>query len=133
MGKLDDARKAAEAAMQQAMQQGQAAGGGYAAQNIAQAQAESLNVKNEAAALDTAIDPAFAPIEGVSYDDYVKLCVKMQPAGADTAKQYEIAAANGYDEATFKKVSDGYTKRCMENQQFARRLGMDVMAGDAQA
>jgi hypothetical protein len=28
-------------------------------------------------------------------------------------------------------VSDGYTKRCMENQQFARRLGMDVMAGDA--
>jgi len=131
MGKLDDAKKQAEAMMQQAMTQGQAQGGQYAATNIAAAQAESANLKNEAAALDKS-DPMFAPIEGVSYDDYVALCVKMQPAGTDTAKQLEIAIANGYDEAKWKAVSDGYTKRCMENQQFARRLGMDVMAGDAQ-
>lgn len=129
MGKLDDARKQAEEMMQQAMTQGQAQGGGFAAANIAAAQAESAAVKNEAAALDKN-DPMFAPIEGVSYDDYVALCVKMQPAGTDTAKQLEIAKANGYDEAKWKAVSDGYTKRCMENQQFARRLGMDVMAGD---
>ena len=130
MGKLDDARKQAEEMMQQAMTQGQAQGGQYAAMNIASAQAETANLKNEAAALDKN-DPMFAPIEGVSYDDYVALCVKMQPAGTDTAKQLEIAKANGYDEAKWKAVSDGYTKRCMENQQFARRLGMDVMAGDA--
>lgn len=130
MGKLDDARKQAEEMMQQAMTQGQAQGGQYAAANIAAAQAESAAVKNEAAALDKN-DPMFAAIEGVSYDDYVALCVKMQPAGTDTAKQLEIAKANGYDEAKWKAVSDGYTKRCMENQQFARRLGMDVMAGDA--
>ncbi len=129
MGKLDDARKQAEEMMQQAMTQGQAQGGQYAAANIAAAQAESAAVKNEAAALDKN-DPMFAPIEGVSYDDYVALCVKMQPAGTDTAKQLEIAKANGYDEAKWKAVSDGYTKRCMEHQQFARRLGMDVMAGD---
>lgn len=129
MGKLDDARKQAEEMMQQAMTQGQAQGGQYAAANIAAAQAESAAVKQEAAALDKN-DPMFAPIEGVSYDDYVALCVKMQPAGTDAAKQLEIAKANGYDEAKWKAVSDGYTKRCMENQQFARRLGMDVMAGD---
>jgi hypothetical protein len=130
MGKLDDARKQAEEMMQQAMTQGQAQGGQYAAANIAAAQAESAAVKNEAAALDKN-DPMFAPIEGVSYDDYVALCVKMQPAGTDTAKQLEIAKANGYDEAKWKAVSDGYTQRCMQNQQFARRLGMDVMAADA--
>ena len=129
MGKLDDARKQAEEMMQQAMTQGQAQGGQYAGANIAAAQAEAAAVKNEAAALDKN-DPMFAPIEGVGYDDYVALCVKMQPAGADTAMQLEIAKANGYDEAKWKAVSDGYTKRCMENQQFARRLGMDVMAGD---
>jgi len=129
MGKLDDARKQAEEMMQQAMTQGQAQGGAYAAANIAAAQAESAAVKNEAAALDKN-DPMFAPIEGVSYDDYVALCVKMQPAGTDTAKQLEIAKANGYDEAKWKAVSDGYTQRCMQNQQFARRLGMDVMAAD---
>jgi hypothetical protein len=130
MGKLDDARKQAEEMMQQAMTQGQAQGGQYAAANIAAAQAESAAVKNEAAALDKN-DPMFAPIEGVSYDDYVALCVKMQPAGTDTAKQLEIAKANGYDEAKWKAVSDGYTQRCMQNQQFARRIGMDVMAADA--
>jgi hypothetical protein len=130
MGKLDDARKQAEEMMQQAMAQGQAQGGQYAAANIAAAQAESNAVKAEAAALDKN-DPMFAPIEGVSYDDYVALAVKMQPAGTDTAKQLEIAKANGYDEAKWKAVSEGYTKRCMENPQFARRLGMDVMAADA--
>ena len=132
MGKLDDARKQAEEMMQQAMTQGQAQGGQYAAAGIAQGQAEAAAVKNEAAALDTKNDPMFAPIEGVAYDDYVALCVKMQPAGTDTAKQLEIAKANGYDEAKRKAVSEGYTQRCMQNQQFARRLGMDVMAADAQ-
>jgi hypothetical protein len=44
---------------------------------------------------------------------------------------HAIAKANGYDEAKWKAVSDGYTQRCMQNQQFARRLGMDAMAGDA--
>ena len=131
MGKLDDARKQAEEMMQQAMTQGQAQGGQYAAAGIAQGQAEAAAVKNEAAALDKN-DPMFAPIEGVAYDAYVALCVKMQPAGTDTAKQLEIAKANGYDEAKWKAVSEGYTQRCMQNQQFARRLGMDVMAADAQ-
>ena len=92
MGKLDDARKQAEEMMQQAMAQGQAQGGQYAAANIAAAQAESNAVKAEAAALDKN-DPMFAPIEGVSYDEYVALAVKMQPAGTDTAKQLEIAQA----------------------------------------
>ena len=129
MGKLDDARKQAEQMVQQAMQQGQAQGA-YTAANIAAAQGEVGALESEAQAI-APDDAMFAPIEGVGYDDYVKLCVKMQPAGTDTAKQLEIAKANGYDEAKWKTVSDGYTQRCMENQVFARRLGMDVMAADA--
>ena len=127
MGALEDAKKQAEEAVQAAMRQGQMQGGAYANANIAAAQAETAAVKNEAAAISKD-DPMFAPIEGVAYDDYIAICVKMQPAGADTAKQLEIAKAEGWSEEKWKKVSDGYTKRCMENQQFARRLGMDVMA-----
>ena len=127
MGALEDAKKQAEEAVQAAMRQGQMQGGAYANANIAAAQAETAAVKNQAAAISKD-DPMFAPIEGVAYDDYIAICVKMQPAGADTAKQLEIAKAEGWSEEKWKKVSDGYTKRCMENQQFARRLGMDVMA-----
>jgi hypothetical protein len=129
MGALEDAKKQAEEAVQAAMRQGQMQGGAYANANIAAAQAETAAVKNQAAAISKD-DPMFAPIEGVAYDDYIAICVKMQPAGADTAKQLEIAKAEGWSEEKWKKVSDGYTKRCMENQQFARRLGMDVMAAD---
>ena len=130
MGMFKDAMKQADDAMQQAMQQAGAQGGaGWANQQMAAAQAESNAVKSEAAAIDVENDPDFAPIEGVAYQDYVALCIKMAAAGTDTAKQFEIAAANGYPEAQWKTVSDAYTKRCMENQKFARRLGMDVMAG----
>jgi hypothetical protein len=127
VGALEDAQKQAEEAVQAAMRQGQAQGGAYAAANIAQGLGETAAVKDAANAIPKD-DPMFAPIEGVAYDDYIALCVKMQPAGADTAKQLEIAKAEGWSEEKWKKVSDGYTKRCMENQQFARRLGMDVMA-----
>jgi hypothetical protein len=131
MGIFKDAKKQADDAMQAAMGQAGAQGGaGWANQNLAAAQAETNAVKSEAAAIDVDNDPAFAPIEGVAYKDYIALCIKMQPAGADEAKQLEIAKANGYDEAKWKAVSGGYTKRCMENQKFARRLGMDVMAAD---
>ena len=127
MGALEDAKKQAEEAVQAAMRQGQMQGGAYANANIAAAQAETAAVKNEAAAISKD-DPMFAPIEGVADDAYIATCVKTEPAGADTAKQLEIAKAEGWSEEKWKKVSDGYTKRCMENQQFARRLGMDVMA-----
>jgi len=130
MGALEDAKKQAEEAVQAAMQQAQMQGGAYANANIAAAQAESAAVKNEAASIPKD-DPMFAPIEGVSYDDYVALCVKMQPAGTDAAKLLEIAKANGYTEERWKAVSDGYTRRCTENPTFARRLGMDVMAAGA--
>jgi hypothetical protein len=131
MGLFKDAKKQADDAMQQAMGDVGAQGGaGWANQAMAAGQAEANAVKSEAAAIDVDNDPAFAPIEGVSYKDYIALCIKMQPAGTDEAKQLEIAKANGYDEAKWKAVSGGYTQRCMENQQFARRLGMDVMAAD---
>jgi hypothetical protein len=129
MGALEDAKKQAEEAVQAAMRQGQMQGGGYANAAMATGLGEAAAVKNEAAAIPKD-DPMFAAIDGVSYDDYVALCVKMQPAGADSGKQLEIAKANGFTEEKWKSVSDGYTKRCMENQQFARRLGMDVMAAD---
>ncbi len=74
---------------------------------MAAAQAETNAVKSQAAAIDVDNDPAFAPIEGVAYKDYVALCIKMQPAGTDEAKQLEIAKANGYDEAKWKAVSGG--------------------------
>ncbi len=131
MGLFKDAKKQADDAMQQAMQTAGAQGGaGWANQQMAAAQAETNAVKSEAAAIDVDNDPDFAPIEGVAYKDYVALCIKMQPAGTDEAKQLEIAKANGYDEAKWKAVSGGFTQRCMENQKFARRLGMDVMAAD---
>jgi hypothetical protein len=128
MGAIEDAKKAAEEAVQAAMQQAQAAGGAYANNNIAAAQAESAAAKAGSANMDMS-DPIFAPVDGVTYDDYVALCVKMQPAGVDTAKQTEIAVANGFTEEKWKSVSAEFTKRCTQNQNFARKLGMDVMAG----
>jgi len=131
MGMFKDAKKQAEDAMSQAMSQAGAQGGaGWANQQMAAAQGESNALKSQAAAIDVDNDPAFAAIDGVAYKDYVALCIKMQPAGADTEKQLEIAKAHGYTEEKWKAVSGGFTQRCMENQQFARRLGMDVMAGD---
>jgi ethanolamine utilization protein EutQ (cupin superfamily) len=128
MGAIEDAKKQAEAAVQAAMQQAQAQGGGFANMNIGAAQAESAMAKKQSADMDPN-DPVFAPIEGVTYDQYVKLCVKMQPAGTDTAKQEEIAVANGLTKAQWKAVSEGMMERMKSNQNFARRLGMDVMAG----
>jgi hypothetical protein len=130
MGAIEDAKKAAEDAVQQAMQQAQAQGGAWANNNIGAAQAESAAAKAQSANMDMS-DPIFAPVDGVSYDDYVALCVKMQPAGVDTAKQTEIAVANGFTEEKWKAVSGEFTKRCTQNQNFARKLGMDVMAGGA--
>jgi hypothetical protein len=125
-----DAKKQADDAMQQAMGAAAAQGGaGWANQQMAAAQAESHAVKSEAAAIDVDNDPDFAPLEGVSYREYVAVAIKMSAAGTDTAKQYEIAAANGYPEEKWKKVAEAYTARMMSNQKFARRLGMDVMAG----
>jgi hypothetical protein len=126
-----DAKKQADDAMQQAMSQAGAQGGaGWANQQMAAAQAETHAVKSDAAAIDVDNDPDFAPIEGVAYKDYLALCLKMQPAGQDTAKQLEIAKANGYTEEQWKTVSEAYTARMTSNQRFARRFGMDVMAGD---
>ena len=131
MGMFKDAKKQADDAMQQAMSQAGAQGGaGWANQQMAAAQAESNAVKSDAAAIDVDNDPDFAPLEGVSYKEYLALCLKMQPAGADTAKQAEIAKAEGWSEEKWKTVSSAYTKRMTENQKFARRFGMDVMAGD---
>jgi len=131
MGIFKDAKKQADDAMQQAMGNAAAQGGaGWANQAMATGQAEAAAVRSEAEAIDVDNDPAFAPIEGVSYRDYVALCIKIAPAGTDEAKQIEIAKANGYDEAKWKAVSGGFTQRCIENQKFARRLGMDVMAAD---
>ena len=128
MGAIEDAKKAAEEAVQAAMQQAQAQGGAFANMNIGAAQAESAMAKQQSADIDPN-DPVFAAIEGVTYDQYVQLCKKMQPAGADTAKQQEIALANGLTEAQWKAVSEGFMERMTSNQAFARRLGMDVMAG----
>jgi hypothetical protein len=131
MGIFKDAKKQADDAMQQAMGNVEAQGGaGWANQAMATGQAAAAAVRSEAEAIDVDNDPAFAPIEGVSYRDYVALCIKIAPAGTDEAKQIEIAKANGYDEAKWKAVSGGFTQRCIENQKFARRLGMDVMAAD---
>jgi len=131
MGMFKDAKKQADDAMQQAMSQAGAQGGaGWANQQMAAAQAETNAVKSDAAAIDVDNDPDFAPIEGVAYKDYLALCLKMQPAGQDTAKQIEIAKANGYTEEKWKTVSAAYTARMTSNQRFARRFGMDVMAGD---
>ena len=126
MGAIEDAQKAAQEAVSKAM--AQAGNNPAALNNLAAAQAESDAAKASSANMDTS-GPEFQPVDGVSYDDYIALAVKMQPAGTDTAKQLEIAKANGFDEAKWKKVSDEFTKRCMANQQFARKLGMDVMAG----
>jgi len=38
----------------------------------------------------------------------------MQPAGTDSAKQEEIAVANGLSKEQWKSMSDAFTKRCTE-------------------
>jgi len=125
MGAAEDAMKQAEEAMKQA--QALAKDNPYAQAAYAEAQGVADARHAQAAELDPNA-PEFQPIDGVSYDDYVKLCVNLQPAGTDTAKQEELAVANGLTKEKWKTVSEGFTKRCLDNQVFALRLGNDVMA-----
>jgi len=130
VGAIEDAKKQAEEMMAQFQQQATAQGGGYAAANIAVGTAESDALKQQAMAMDTS-GPEFQPIEGVTYDQYVQLCVKLQPAGTDAAKLQELAIANGLTAEQWKAASEGFTQRCVQNQMFARRFGLDVIAADA--
>lgn len=127
MGAIEDAQKEAEERMKQAM----AAAGNNPYAQAAQAEAQGVADARHAQAAELDPNaPEFQPIDGVSYDDYVKLCVKLQPAGTDPAKHEELAVANGLTKEQWKTVSEGFTQRCIANQTFALRLGNDVQAAE---
>jgi hypothetical protein len=51
------------------------------------------------------------PINGVSLEKYAELCALMADTGTDTAKQAQIAEANGVSAADFEAAKTGWTAR----------------------
>lgn len=55
-----------------------------------------------------------APIEGVSIEQYAKLCVQMMDTGEDVAAQVAIAEAAGVSAAAWNAAKEGWTARMQD-------------------
>lgn len=72
---------------------------------------------NQAAAMQA--DPALtAPIHGVTIERYAQISAKCA-AGLDKAQVAALLAAEGLDQATFERVSAGWTERMQKDTSFA--------------
>ena len=70
-------------------------------------------------------DPGFEPVEGVTLDQYAKLCKAV--AGASLKDEAEVdqwAQEQGLQTGQFKRVSDEFTKRMGTNRALTNRFGM---------
>jgi hypothetical protein len=70
-------------------------------------------------------DPGFEPVEGVTLDQYAKLCKAV--AGASLKDEAEVdqwAQQQGLQTGQFKRVSDEFTKRMGTNRALTNRFGM---------
>ncbi len=62
-------------------------------------------------------DPGFEPVEGVTLDQYAKLCKAVAGAGLkDEAEVDQWAQQQGLQTGQFKRVSDEFTKRMGTNR-----------------
>jgi hypothetical protein len=70
-------------------------------------------------------DPGFEPVEGVTLDQYAKLCKSVAGAGLkDEAEVDRWAQQQGLRTGQFKRVSDEFTKRMGTNRALTNRFGM---------
>ena len=70
-------------------------------------------------------DPGFEPVEGVTLDQYAKLCKAVAGAGLkDEAEVDQWAEQQGLQPGQFKRVSDEFTKRMGTNRALTNRFGM---------
>jgi hypothetical protein len=70
-------------------------------------------------------DPGFEPVEGVTLDQYAKLCKSVAGAGLkDEAEVDQWAQQQGLGTGQFKRVSEEFTKRMGTNRALTNRFGM---------
>jgi hypothetical protein len=70
-------------------------------------------------------DPGFEPVEGVTLDQYAKLCKSVAGAGLkDEAEVDQWAQQQGLQTGQFKRVSEEFTKRMGTNRALTNRFGM---------
>jgi hypothetical protein len=70
-------------------------------------------------------DPGFEPVEGVTLDQYAKLCKAVAGAGLkDEAEVDQWAQQQGLQTGQFKRVSDEFIKRMGTNRALTNRFGM---------
>jgi hypothetical protein len=70
-------------------------------------------------------DPGFEPVEGVTLEQYAKLCKAVAGAGLkDEAEVDQWAEQQGLQAGQFKRVSEEFTKRMGTNRALTNRFGM---------
>jgi hypothetical protein len=95
-----------------------------AAKQAAEAQATELQAGLTESTVDPN-DPGFEPVEGVTVEQYAKLCKAVAGAGLkDEAEVDQWAQQQGLQAGQFKRVSDEYTKRMGTNRALTNRFGM---------
>jgi hypothetical protein len=95
-----------------------------AAKQAAEAQAADLQAGLTESTVDPN-DPGFEPVEGVTLEQYAKLCKALAGAGLkDEAEVDQWAQQHGLESGQFKRVSDEYTHRMGTNRALTNRFGM---------
>ncbi len=119
MGILDDAKKAQEQMTGAARQ-----GGGFGMANYGAAAGEVKAVEDRADALE-ATGPEFEPVESITWDRYIDLCILMADAGLDTSKHEEIAVANGVPAGRWAGIAQTWLDRLMANQTMMQKFSAE--------
>ena len=103
---------------------GEAAKNAPAAKQAAEAQATAAQAGIVDGTQDPN-DPGFEPVEGVTLDQYAKLCKAVAGAGLkDEADVDQWAQQQGLDAGQFKRVNEEFTRRMGTNRALTNRFGM---------
>ena len=95
-----------------------------AAKQAAEAQATAMQAGMTDGSYDPN-DPGFEPVEGVTLEQYAKLCKAVAGAGLkDEAEVDQWAQQRGLQSGQFKRVNDEFTKRMGTNRALTNRFGM---------
>ena len=95
-----------------------------AAKQAAEAQATAMQAGMTDGSYDPN-DPGFEPVEGVTLEQYAKLCKAVAGAGLkDEADVDQWAQQQGLQAGQFKRVNDEFTKRMGTNRALTNRFGM---------
>jgi hypothetical protein len=95
-----------------------------AAKQAAEAQAPALQSGLSEGSYDPN-DPGFEPVEGVTLEQYAKLCKAVASAGLkEEAEVDQWARQQGLQPGQFKRVNDEFTKRMGTNRALTNRFGM---------